>query len=430
MSQSCSPERSSQHRTLLLTQVCPYPAQGGGALRVWQIINILHHQGDKLALFSLFKGEPPDSYPNFIEHWYHYDIANPQRTLINKLQQRLSRWRKDGYVYSDWLFSSPANQKLQQALEAFQPTRLICSEIWLYRYLPTLRQYCDRNSCTLILDSHNVEGDPRRFASTDKTSSAIEFEQTRRKLGQIQTLERQWLQQADQTWACSPIDVALLKQLYAPAQGNLSQNKLFVVPNGIDPDAYHPVKAGQCTPLAHLQPTEHNVLFLARFSYEPNAEAADILINTIYPALKAKYPQCRLLLVGIDPTRAMQQAAQADPNIVVTGTVPEVLSYLASASVMVVPLIHGSGTRLKLLEAFAAGCPVVSTNKGAEGLNVEDGQQLLIRDTPEDIVQAVIDLWQTPALANQLIERAYYHLQNHYAWEAVSDRIRQALSQA
>jgi polysaccharide biosynthesis protein PslH len=411
----------------VLTQVCPYPAQGGVALRVWQIINILHHQGDTIAVFSLFKGQLPEQYPDVIADWYHYDIANPRHTLLNKLQKRLSRCRKDGYVYSDWLFTSPADQQLRQALNAFQPTRLICSEIWLYRYLPTLRQYCDRNSCILILDNHNVEGDPKRFTPSGYPSSATEIKQTARKLEQIQTLERQWLKSVDQTWACSSIDVALLKQLY---DRQLSPNKLFVVPNGVNPDVYRPVKAGQHQPLEHLQPITHNVLFLARFSYVPNAEAAQILIDTIYPALKANYPQCRLLLVGSDPTAFMQQAAQVDANIMVTGAVPEVLPYLASASVMVVPLLNGSGTRLKLLEAFASGCPVISTTKGAEGLDVQDGKQVLIRDIPAEMIQAVIDLWQNRDLAHQLTEQAYHHLQTHYAWEAVSDRIRQALSQA
>jgi glycosyltransferase involved in cell wall biosynthesis len=96
---------------------------------------------------------------------------------------------------------------------------------------------------------------------------------------------------------------------------------------------------------------------------------------------------------------------------------------------MVVPLQQGGGTRLKLLEAFASGCPAVSTTKGAEGLNVRDGEHLLIRDEIEAITEAVEQLWSKTALVEKLAAAAYELVKAEYSWEAVSKRVDQALQQ-
>lgn len=102
-------------------------------------------------------------------------------------------------------------------------------------------------------------------------------------------------------------------------------------------------------------------------SYAPNTIAAGLLIDHIYPVLKAMHPECRLLLVGRVPTAKMLKAADQDADIVVTGSVPDVRPYLAAASIMVVPLQQGGGTRLKILEAFASGCLLLALLKGLRG---------------------------------------------------------------
>ncbi|MEO0456012.1 MAG: glycosyltransferase family 4 protein [Cyanobacteria bacterium P01_A01_bin.114] len=433
---------SQGYRTLFVTQLCPYPARGGGAMRVWQNINVLSRYG-KVALFSVFKGARPElplvdpalthpalthpapTHPAQIDQGHHYDIGAPQRSQREKIVRRLGWLRPGGHPRADWLYTQPAAQQLQSLIQQFQPTLIICAEIWLYRYLPILRSA----GCPVILDNHNVEGDADRFRppSAQPSPSGLAIVQQRlalqNTLSKVRHIERHWLQQADQIWACSPTDRQLLKKLYPQVSASLQ-----IVPNGIDPSVYAACRTSRLKPSTQLIPASTpTLLFPGRFSYPPNAEAAEMLIGQIYPVLKQRQPSCQLLLVGIDPTPQMIAAA-ADPDIVVTGEVADVRPYLATASVMGVPLQSGSGTRLKLLEAFAAGCPVVSTPKGAEGLAVADGQQLYLRSTPAAIAAAVLDLWEHPDQGQRLAQRAYECLLQDYAWSAVATRVEAALA--
>jgi glycosyltransferase involved in cell wall biosynthesis len=200
-----------------------------------------------------------------------------------------------------------------------------------------------------------------------------------------------------------------------------------VVPNGIDVAHYECVRWGECTLPEGWEKKQRYLLYLGIFSYSPNAVAAELLIDQIYPRLRQVYPDCRLLLVGRNPTQRMLEAAKRDSGIIVTGEVADVRPYLAAASVMAVPLRHGGGTRLKILEAFAAGCPVVSTAKGSEGLKVKDGEHLLIGDEIEEIVEGVCQLWSEPARGQKLANSAYELVRAEYSWEAVGRRVESAV---
>ena len=124
----------------------------------------------------------------------------------------------------------------------------------------------------------------------------------------------------------------------------------------------------------------------------------------------------------------MLKAAERNPNIVLTGSVPNVIPYLKSFQIMVVPLFQGSGTRLKILEAFAAGCPVVSTPKGAEGLAVEPCQHLLLGDEVENLVFQVDRLWSNPSLAEHLSHNAYQLVHSQYSWQGIKPQVADAVT--
>ncbi|MGH8002274.1 MAG: glycosyltransferase family 4 protein, partial [Brasilonema sp.] len=133
--------------------------------------------------------------------------------------------------------------------------------------------------------------------------------------------------------------------------------------------------------------------------------------------------------VGTGPTQFMLEAAQQQPGIIVTGRVPDMRPYLADASVIVVPLLQGGGTRFKILEAFAAGCPVVSTAKGAEGLKVVDGEHLLIRNEVTELVEGVSQIWSEPSLGKRLAGSAYELVKAEYDWERVGCNVEEALQE-
>lgn len=386
-------------RSLVIVQVPPYPPMGGVALRNWQTINLLKRQGE-VAIFSIYKGTD-DSSLALLEKGFqlnHYDIGSPNRSWQGKLKKRLGFLRPDGYPYSDWLYTATAGKQLRQFLNEFQPTLIVFEELWLYPYLQIAKHY----PCPIVLDNHNIEGKKEDYRLQSY------------KLRKIRHIEKTFVQQADQTWVCSTVDAHQLQQLYGV------RNTVRVIPNGVQASFYQPTSP-------HPR-DNHHLLFLGKYSYQPNEEAALIAINEIYPTLKQSYPDCQLWLVGRDPTPAMKMAAGDDEDIHITGMVHDVRPYLQTASVMVVPLRQGGGTRLKILEAFASRCPVISTPKGTEGLQAQDNYHLHLGETPEQIITKVKHLWQNKSYAQQMVDHAYGLFMKTYSWQAVEQSISLALA--
>lgn len=390
-------------RTLFITFNKVYPPVGGGPLRTWQNINAMMDHG-AVGFFSITNFKWERITPPGVDLWHYEYILEPVKPPTDLIiDRKLSS-----------LYSYAAGQKLDEIMNQFQPNLVIFTEIWTYLYLPIVNRY----QCRMIFDDHNVEIESYRQQMSDNSKLASQLEYDR-----IKFIEQDFISKTDQTWVCSPEDACLLKKIYG------QESKIHVVPNSVDVVSYNCVRLRQYLSLKELEPKEHNIIFSATFGYHPNKEAAEVLIEQIYPQLRKIYPNCRLLLVGKTPTAYMQQVAEQETGIIVTDTVPDVRPYLASASVLVVSLFKGGGTRLKILEAFAAGCPVISTAKGAEGLKVTDEEHLLIRNTPEEMVAGVCQLWSEPFLGQRLAESAYQLVQAEYSWEAVKPKVERAIKQ-
>lgn len=403
-------------RTLFITKNVPHPPIGGVALRNWQNMNIMMKYGP-VAVFSVSTWTPKHTSVPGITLWKHCNVAL-QRSFWEILERRFWWLRRRGHPEADWGYAHQAAQELDKVLREFQPELVIFEEVWLYRYLPVVK----RHKCRIILDEHNVEADifEQKYSSVESFRSQLKV---KLQLPQIQSLEKDFVNQVDQVWVCSDEDMSLLQQLYG------EQTPSYVVPNGVNVANYDHVRLGQCSPPQGLEEKNRNIIFLGQLSYSPNTVAVELLLNQIYPRIKELYPDCRLLLVGRSPTQPMLDAAEADTGIVITNWIADVKPYLAAAHLMIVPLLQGGGTRLKILEAFAAGCPVLSTTKGAEGLQARDGEQLLIRDGVEELVEGVSQLWSDPSLREKLAHAGHELVKAEYSWEAVGLRVKPAVEE-
>ncbi len=412
----------------------PYPALGGSPLRNLQNLEALKKLGP-VSLFSLYKGpQKVDSYGG-LAHWQHCDLNQPQRSPQEKIRNRLRWLRPQGQYYTDWIHSAHHAKRFEQFLEQVQPELILLAELWLFPYLPIALAYRDRHpGCKVILDNHNVEGLLAQEKGQGQPSASLKEKiDLTLNARSVRRMESIALAQVDQFWVCSETDAAAMASLYlkAPTQQKL-RNKIEVIPNCVELDRYaEPAQSSQeQSHKATEESAASQILFLGSFGYAPNEEAARILIEQVYPKFQQCHPTARLMLVGRGPKPWMEAAAQQHSNIVVTGQVEAVEPYLHDADVMVVPLRQGSGTRLKLLEAFAAKLPVVSTYKAAEGLTVMDGQHLLLRDEVEGIVEAIDQLLSSSPLQQKLTESAYELVQSHYSWNRATEKIQQVLGRS
>jgi glycosyltransferase involved in cell wall biosynthesis len=193
----------------------------------------------------------------------------------------------------------------------------------------------------------------------------------------------------------------------------LSRARCEVVPNGVDTSAL---------PGQQREPTDEPLLlFTGTFAYPPNAEALDWLLRDIWPRVRAGAPRARLAVVGPKPPAFA--ARLADERVTITGWVEDMRPWFDRASVVVVPLRSGGGTRLKLLDGLASRRAVVSTPNGAEGIDVRDGEHLLLADGTDAFATAILRTLADPALRARLADAGRRLAEESYDWRVLGDRL-------
>ncbi len=176
-------------------------------------------------------------------------------------------------------------------------------------------------------------------------------------------------------------------------------------------------------------PPTNTLIFVGLFPYEPNADAAEFFVRSVLPRIRDRVPGVRLRLVGRTSPR-MRRLAEGAPDVEVVGEVDDLGPEYERAKVAIVPIRLESGTRVKILEAFARGVPVVSTRAGAAGLGAEVGTHLLLADSPEEFAEACVSLLQDDAMRSRLRRNANALYRSNFGQEAVNRAVHSALEAA
>jgi glycosyltransferase involved in cell wall biosynthesis len=161
---------------------------------------------------------------------------------------------------------------------------------------------------------------------------------------------------------------------------------------------------------------EEAIVFSGNMEYHPNFSGVRFFRKEVWPLLRERWPGLAWRLLGKNPS-VVRRFTSGDDRIQVVDTVEDAVRELARSKVAVVPLLVGSGTRFKILEAWAARVPVVSTTIGAEGLPVHDGEDVLLADTAEDFAEAVSRLLESPELRRKLARAGRLLLEKEFVWE-------------
>jgi glycosyltransferase involved in cell wall biosynthesis len=169
--------------------------------------------------------------------------------------------------------------------------------------------------------------------------------------------------------------------------------------------------------------------FVGTTHVDANREGLRWFMEAVFPLVRRAVPEVELDIVGGAPPPDIQ-AFDAMPGVRVTGYVKDVRDYMAEARVLVVPLLSGGGTRLKVLEGLSFGVPTVSTAIGAEGLGLTPGEHLLIADDPRSFADGVISVLGDPALRDRLQAVGRRFVEEHYDWRAVQGRLCSVLTLA
>jgi glycosyltransferase involved in cell wall biosynthesis len=183
------------------------------------------------------------------------------------------------------------------------------------------------------------------------------------------------------------------------------------VPTGVDLEFFK--NPGTPTPTGF----KADLVFVGSMDWMPNSEGIRWFVREVFPLVLKKRPNTTFTIVGRKPPPDID--AMTNERIKVTGTVPDVRPYLWGSSVSIVPLRIGGGTRLKIYEAMAASVPVISTSVGAEGLEIEDGQNIAIADDAGPFADRCVDLLNDRATCQIMARRALEIVADRYSWDSV-----------
>ncbi len=262
----------------------------------------------------------------------------------------------------------------------------------------------ERVSRRVAIDMHNVES--TLLARTASVEGVLAAPMFRRFAQASSALERAWLPRFALTLAASQRDAEEIERL-APG------SRVSLYPNTIP----------SCPPPSVEK--QDAIVFSGNLAYHPNRAAVKFFARHVWPGLRKRWPLLHWRIVGKNPEAVLDVTGE-DPRIDLTGPVEDAVAELAQARLAVVPLLSGSGTRIKILEAWAAGLPVVSTSIGAEGLEAEDGRHLMLADTPDAIRNAVSELLGSCDRREEMGLTGRRLYEEKYTWQTAWRRLEEA----
>ena len=399
-------------RILFLTPQLPYPPRQGTALRNFRLIQGLAQRHTIGLLSFLEPGQPADSeqWGELNDYCSQIDVLAPAaRSTLRRLQDLVLTRQPDMALR---LWSQPFAERLAQRLREDAWDVVHVEGIEMAPYIPVIEQATPRP--LILFDDHNAEYRlQQRAFQTDRRiprrwhAAAYSYVQWRR----LCRFEADACRRADRVVAVSEADRAALQELVPGLEA-------AVVPNCIDTQAYDPA-AWESAPAPHF-----TLLFTGKMDYRPNVDAALWFGREIWPRIREALPTATWGIVGKAPHPRLD-VLRADPAITITGEVPDIPPYLHAASLYIIPLRMGGGTRFKLLEAMAAGTPVVSTRIGAEGVPVQSEREVLLADTPAEFSAAVLRLLREPELGAGLRHAALELVREQFDWRTVVPRLEQ-----
>jgi glycosyltransferase involved in cell wall biosynthesis len=376
-------------KVLFVAGACPYPPDSGGTVRTFNLLKRLcsRHEITLVApskpgvdLDDVFGGRLVRAIA----------VTSPGRTMRRALGSLLSP-----LPYIVRAHENPAMRAaVHDALATDHFDLLHCDSISVVPAIPDA-------AVAKTFNAHNIEAMIwERYVREERRPWMIPV--LRSQLAKVAAYEADLPRQFDCCIAVSEEDRAEMRRRYGA-------ENVSVVANGVDLDFYSALP-DQCAP---------GVAFVGSLDWRPNQDAVRWLLESIWPLVLAQAPGARLCVVGRRPPHWVASLC-GRANASLCADVPDVRPYLADASVLVVPLRIGGGSRLKILEAMAAGRSIVSTTIGAEGLDVRAGEHLMIADEPASFAREVVSLLGDPARRQSLAGAGRALVESQYGWDRIS----------
>ena len=390
-------------KLVFITEESPYPPTSGGKLRDYCLIELLRELFEiELLVFDSIPGTspPPGVILNLIER--------DKPCILRRALGRLRPYILNGY-----------SQNMEKAIQQHSSDSKI---LWISR-LVMAKYLIHANTLgyLTILDEHNIESE-LLFKGAQEYKGWL-----KRYYLQLALSCRKW----EATFCSLATSVTVTSEEDRKRIQDLASiSQVQVIPNAVDCTYYESAPPVSASPSS--KSLNQSILFTGTLDYAPNIEGLRWFTQKVYPLLKEQLdgavPSLTFLVAGARPSSLLIHELESS-GIKVVANPPSMIPLLHSASIVIVPLLSGSGTRLKILEAMSAGKAIVSTSKGAEGLEIEDAKDLLIADTAEDFAEAIVQLWNHTEIRQKLGQNAVSTVRTRYDWRQLRPAIKRLIDE-
>lgn len=399
------------YKVLWLAADALHPMNKGGRLRTFNVLAPLHAQLSQtyLTLAHDSDGSETTKAEPFCEKLSVFQALDQGATAIDKVWT-LAKSLMNMTPYSVYRLRHPAlKEAFEKELSTGTYRYVICDFVAAAANLP------DKVDIPILLFQHNVEAQLwKRRSRSDRTLMFRVIAWTQYLL--MRKFEGKIVRRVNGVICISLNDVIEHKNLYQA--GNF-----YELPTSVDTKYFLP------STLVNPK-NQRTVIFTGSIDYMPNQDGLKWFLKLVWPLLLKENIPLRLFLVGRNPPQWLIKLAASMNNVIVTGVVPDTRVYMDQSDLVIVPLLTGGGTRMKIYEAFSSKVPVVSTSIGAEGLPVENGVHISIADSPEDFAARVLELLLDDIKRAVVVDNAYQLVNTNFTAEAVASKFRQICEQA
>ena len=381
-------------KVLVIDEEIPFPLNTGKRIRTWNLLGRLKEKHD-ITFFSWGQGQAPAEFEGVRFESFGRELPSMSgagfyaNLGLNLFSPR--PFSVDRHVTAEF------RSKVRQLLDRERFDLVHCE--WT-PYIEAMRGLSTK--FPTILSAHNVEAHIwERYLQTE--TNPLKREYIRIQHRKFERFERKAALGCAHVTAVSYEDASVFR--------SYGCEHVTVVPNGVDQD-YFQVRESEVLP--------HSMVFTGSMDWRPNQDGIAHFLKEIFPLVRNRISDATFTIVGRKPPEWLRDMARAMSGVRVTGTVDDVRPFIAEAALYVVPLRVGGGSRLKILEALAMQKPVLSTSVGAEGLNLEDGEHVLLRDTPQAFADAAVAALMAPDDLSDLAKRGRGRVLERYTWDRIA----------
>lgn len=392
-------------KILQLCHKTPLPTIDGGCIAIHNITQCLLDSGMEVKVVAVATPKHP-----FVISAFSQSYLTKTRfesvfidTTPHKIEAIKTLFTGKSYQISRFYHKNMAN-KLIEILKREDFDIIHIESIYMAPYIPLLRKH---SKAKILMRLHNIEHQIWERLSENERNPIMKLAY-RVNARQLLHVERKILHEIDGYMSISEPDYRFFHETVPQVPG-------IVIPFGINVDNYEMEDDDFIA-------TDHPTLFhLGSMNWSPNVEGIEWFLDEVWPGIHAAHPELTFTLAGHDIPEKLKQ--REDPNVEVVGAVPDANEFMMDYDIMVVPLLSGSGIRIKIVEAMALGRVVITTSIGAEGLDVQNGKHLFIANTPEEFVAVINKCVSMPDLCTIISENAQHYISVHHNNTVIAQKI-------